>query len=100
MQELQSDKRTKSIDLDTADGSLKVKASAAALTARIDSDYLLHQALLRRGLAYDQAGLLDLDIHSQWIAVLFDHLVADPIPSHRMPTVAHLLAADKALFVK
>eukprot|EP00971_Amphidinium_carterae_P201089 3990483-Amphidinium_carterae.1 len=62
-QELQTDKRTKSVEM-TEDGSLKIKASAAALTARKDSDRRLQQALLRRALAYDQAGLLDFKVQA------------------------------------
>eukprot|EP00971_Amphidinium_carterae_P160850 3189148-Amphidinium_carterae.1 len=97
-QEINSDKRTKTVEM--TDGYLKVKPTAAALTARVDNEYLLHMALLRRGLAYDQAGLIDMKIHSEWVTLLLDHLTADAIANHRMPTVAHVLAADRTLFVK
>eukprot|EP00971_Amphidinium_carterae_P264658 5249939-Amphidinium_carterae.1 len=76
-QELQTDKRTIKFRINvemTEDGSLKIKGSAAALTARVDSDRRLQLALLRGALAYDQAGLLDFKVHSSWLTSLFDQL--------------------------
>ena len=65
----------------------------------LSSDLALRNAFLRRGLAYDQCGILTHATHESWIAVLFKAL-AEPAEDgfHRVST-QQIIKADQKMFV-
>ena len=86
--------------LPNAQGFLKATSIDNSPEADTSTELLLRFALTRRGLAYDQANLLEYANHEMWVTKLFTNRLREAPPDHQRVTLAQLLAADKALFVR
>lgn len=82
------------------DGTVKVGSTEELPAADTSSEYLLRNALLRRGLAYDQAGLIDFHIHEAWVEELMSARMRTPSKGCARVSVEQLEDADKALFFR
>jgi hypothetical protein len=69
-QELCGAKKDSMLSLDT-DGQIKIKPGQNSAKADLTTDLKVKAAFTRRGLAYDQAGLLDFHAHNAWVEKLF-----------------------------
>lgn len=82
------------------DGLLRAVRSAKEPEAELDSDLRIKEAFIRRGLAFDQAGLLTFAVHQTWVEDIF-HRLAEPAPEHyKQLTMKQAISADKRLFIK
>lgn len=80
-------------------GVLKItKETSNDDKAQLNTDLRLRYALQRRGLAYDQAGILSFEIHEKWIDFLLEHRLQKPPKGYAQVTWEQLMAADKELF--
>ena len=98
-QELHHEKRARQVAVDE-NGQLTVKYVGSQLSARWSTDLLLKEAFTRRGLAYDQANLLDFHSHAAWVDGMFTNLHRETPDELRPVTPEQIIAADKALFLK
>eukprot|EP00435_Cladocopium_sp_Y103_P030754 s2321_g7.t1 len=64
--------------------------------AAVQSSYQAIEALKRRGLALEFAGVMSYVNHERYVQLLFAHLNRDPPAGYNRCSVSQLLAADKA----
>ena len=90
----------KKLDLITMmpDGTLKASSTESLPAADTSSEYLLRNALTRRGLAMDQAGILKFEIHETWSEKLFIARMKPAIVGYARVSFNQLEAADKSVF--
>ena len=95
--ELQATKRDK--DMITIEGGeLHVRKKDSAQSANVSTDFLLQQALTRRGLALDRVGVLDFSVHERIMRQFF-HMCARPAPAgYEKPQTWHVVRADKEMW--
>ena len=96
-QELTGIKKDSQLALDS-EGQLKLKPSVSLAVADTTTDLKLKNALTRRGISYDQSGLLDFTVHSQWVDKLFSIQTRTPPPGYRQVSINQLLEADKEMW--
>ena len=82
------------------DGSLRIKNPANKLEAELGTDLLLRYALTRRGLALDQANILEFSLHDAWFEKLMEVKRTTSPPGHAAVQYNQLLNADRRLFTK
>jgi hypothetical protein len=98
-QELTGLKRDAQLSLDS-EGQIKVKPACSLATADTTTELKLKNALTRRGIAYDQSGLLDFEIHNRWVDKLFAVQSRHPPPGYKSVGINQLLEADRELWKK
>eukprot|EP00971_Amphidinium_carterae_P326374 6457107-Amphidinium_carterae.1 len=99
-QEIMADKGDPMVVLDQTSGTLKPKNGLALMEADLSSDLLVYLALVRRGLALDQAGLVSYDVHSLWLEEMFEHRLAPAARGHTKTTLDQMQEADKLFWYK
>ena len=62
----------------------------------VQSSYQALEALKRRGLAFDFAGIMSFSRHDRYVQLLFSHLNREPPTGYNRCSVSQLLAADRA----
>ena len=82
------------------DGSLRIKNPANKLEAELGTDLLLRYALTRRGLALDQANILEFSLHDAWVEKLMEVKHTPSPPGYAAVQYNQLLNADRRLFTK
>ena len=82
------------------DGSLRIKNPGNKLEAELGTDLLLGYALTRRGLALDQANVLEFAIHDSWVEKLMEVKHTPAPPGYSAVQYTQLLNADRRLFTK
>jgi len=80
------------------DGTLKASSQAALPVADTSSEYLLRNALTRRGLALDQANLVNFNTHEVWAEKLFSARMKPLLDGFRRVSLVQLENADKFMF--
>ena len=69
-------------------------------TADVSTELRMRSALLRRSLAYDQAGLIDYAVSVSWLDYIFAQMMRLPPDSNfQAVSMAQILQADKQLFI-
>ena len=86
--------------ISVVDGNLRVKNAPGKIEAELGTDLLLRYALTRRGLALDQANLVDYELHEAWVERLMEIRHTAPPANYAAVTHQQLLNADRKLFVK
>ena len=102
-QELMGEKKASDVSRqieETKDGFLKSVITGNNLPADLDNDLKIKEAFTRRGLGFDQAGLISFPVHQAWIESLFHKLSEQPPPNYRRVSMAQVILADKKLFVR
>ena len=79
-------------------GLLKATTAPIASHADLASDLLLKSALQRRGLAYDQANLIEFELHNLWVEKLFRSRLKDQPTGYAQISYGQIEDADIALF--
>ena len=97
--EIQGVKKVKVL-LELADGSAKTGSRDESPVADTGDEYLLRNALARRGLAMDQAGLLEFKLHEAWAEKLFTARMRPALKGHARVTFGQMEEADRALFLR
>ena len=80
------------------DGSLRIKNPANKLEAELGTDLLLRYALTRRGLALDQANILEFSLHDAWVEKLMEVKHTSSPQGYAAVQYNQLLNADRRLF--
>ena len=97
----EEDNVRKSSSLDaTIQGLVRVTTVSTPGDADTSSELLLRFAMTRRGLAYDQANLLEFSLHEAWVTKMFTFRLRADIPHHARVSLDQLLNGDRALFSK
>ena len=76
------------------------KNPANKLEAELGTDLLLRYALTRRGLALDQANILEFALHDSWVEKLLEVKHTAALPGYSAVQYTQLLNADRRLFTK
>ena len=98
-QELASIKKDSFLAL-AAGGQLKVTPPKNLAVSDVTTDLKVQQAFTRRGLAYDQSGLMTFSVHARWVEQLFKAMARSVPENFSNVTVQQRLDADKELFLK
>ena len=86
--------------ISVVDGNLRIKNTPGKIEAELGTDLLLRYALTRRGLALDQANLVDYELYEAWVERLMEIRHTAPPANYAAATHQQLLNADRKLFVK
>lgn len=97
--ELMSNQKPQSRLLEIESSKVVIK-DRDELETSVQSSYQLLEALKRRGLALDFAGIMRFQYHERYVHALFGHLNRDPPPGYNRVSVSQLIAADKACWSK
>lgn len=94
--EISHAKTSEKLKLDGA--SLTVHESKSVPDESISTTYNLSLCLLRRGIAYDFAGLITFSAHQRYCDSLLRHLTLEPPPGFQATTMSQVLRADQEVF--
>ena len=78
--------------------TLKVSPAEPEVKTNTSSELLWQWAMMRRGIALDQCGLIEWGTHQLWIQQLLSLLAKDAPAGYAKITVEQLVRADKELF--
>ena len=81
-----------------AQGLIAVQYVNQGPSADMSSDLRLHFLLRRRGLAFEQVGLMDSAAHEEWVSRMISELMREPLEGCGKVTVEQLLHADHELY--
>ena len=79
-------------------GEFKAEKEEEKHTVELSSDLALRNAFLRRGLAYDQCGLITHATHESWIAILFRALAEPAEEGYHRVSTQQIIKADQKMF--
>ena len=82
----------------SSDGTLKLSKGVKTEPCQAASEIQVRYCLVRRGLALDQANILDYHRHDKWLEVLLGARLEDPPPGYSRVSMKQLELADKKLF--
>ena len=71
-----------------------------ALRVDLGTDLRLYQALSRRGVAFEVAGVCTFDVHERYLRRLFDACQRNPPPGFQAATQDQLIRADRELWTQ
>ena len=94
-----SQREDKHVAID-ASGAVRIRDKEHKMEADLSSDMFVRLALMRRGLAFDQANLLDYLEHDRWVEKIFDCRVASQPDGYSKISMQQIINADRKLFVK
>ena len=87
----------------TVNKTLEIEGSSLKVTQAIfvenSTEFLLYQALRRRGLALEFADLVTYTVHQKWVDFLFSELTKEPVKGFQKVQTFQILRADKAAWV-
>ena len=81
-------------------GVVRLKDKEMKDDVNISTDMFLRLALMRRGLALEQANILDYLIHDRWVERIFDVRSAEQPEGYAQVSQQQVISADKKLFIK
>jgi hypothetical protein len=95
--ELSSTDKERSLVFDNS-GHLKVQVKVKDIHTSVSTDMQVREAMVRRALAYDQAGLIGFNTLNHWIQRLFECMSRTPPPGYASISLDQILAADREIF--
>ena len=81
-------------------GVVRLKDKEMKDDVNISTDMFLRLVLMRRGLALEQANILDYLIHDRWVERIFDVRSAEQPEGYAQVSQQQVISADKKLFIK
>ena len=97
--EIRGQKKDEFFKFDSS-GALRLTVTGADIDADTCTDYKLHRALQRRGIALHIARLMDFSVHEILIQWMMKEYARDAMPGHAKVTVDQLARADEEIFVQ
>ena len=97
-QEMMSNKSSAKL-LEIEGSQLKVKENDKGLFIENNTEFLVYQALRRRGLAYEFADLITYTVHQRWVDWLFAELSKEQPARFQKVQMFQILRADKAAWL-
>ena len=85
--------------LEIEGSQLKVKENDKGLFIENNTEFLVYQALRRRGLAYEFADLITYTVHQRWVDWLFAELSKEQSARFQKVQMFQILRADKAAWL-
>ena len=98
-QEILAERSQPSLSFD-ASGNIKVTKKQELAQCSLTGDLRLRNAMQRRALAYEIAGIASFVVLERWSNMLFERLQQEPPSGYRYVTHDQLLRADKALWLR
>ena len=95
--EIQNQKSEQQVSFD-GQGNLKITKRAAELSCDTSGELKLRQALTRKALACDQAGLCTFKTLEQWHNQMMNATMRAPPSGHRYVTMQQVLNADREMW--
>ena len=83
-----------------ATGTIKAVHKEPDIQATLSTELDVHNALRRRGVAYEVAQAMSFEVHESIINFFFFELKKDPLEGFAQVTLAQLAAADRELHVR
>ena len=83
-----------------ASGVIRAAAKDATFQAALETELDVHNALRRRGVAYEIAQAMSFEVHEAVINFFFYELKKDPLEGFSSVTLAQVAAADRELHVR
>ena len=80
--------------------SLRVAQKQAVIKVDLSSELRLAQALSRRSVALEMAGVASFEQHESYVRTLMEHLHRQPPPGYQAPGIEQVMRADKELWIK
>ena len=101
-QEVNNVKEDHELKIWKADSSGAIKASSKepSIVAALSTDLDVHNALRRRGVAYEVAQAMSFEVHESIINYFFFELKKDPMEGFASVTLQQVAAADRELHVR
>ena len=96
-QEQSGHKKDSQLVLD-GDGQIKVKPGTSLAKADTSTDFRIYQAFNRRGVAYDQANLMEYMVHLKWVDYLFSAMQRRVPDNFNPVSLQQVLTADRELW--
>ena len=97
-QELSSNKSAnKTLEVDGS--NIKLKEIDKSIFVENNTEFLLYQAMRRRGLALEFADLITFTVHQKWVDFLFAKMTKEPVRGFQKVQIFQVLRADKAAWV-
>ena len=81
-----------------ADGTLKMSKQSKTDPIPSTNEIQIPYCLVRRGLALEQANILDFEFHDEWSECLMDVRMQDAPPGYQKVSIKQLELADKKFF--
>ena len=81
-------------------GNIKAAPQEPAITANLATELDVHNALRRRGVAYEVAQAMSFEVHERVINFLFFELKKEPMEGFAAVSLQQLAAADRELHVR
>ena len=81
-----------------ADGTLKMSKQSKTDPIPSTNEIQIRYCLVRRGLALEQANILDFKLHDEWAEFLMDVRMQDAPPGYQKVSIKQLELADKKFF--
>lgn len=81
-------------------GTIKAVHKEPSLTANLTTELDVHNALRRRGVAYEVAQAMSFEVHEQLLNFFFFELKKEPMEGFGAVTLQQLAAADRELHVR
>ncbi|CAE7255146.1 unnamed protein product [Symbiodinium sp. CCMP2592] len=97
-QEMMSNKSSAKL-LEIEGSQVKVKENDKGLFIENNTEFLVYQALRRRGLAYEFADLVTFTVHQKWVDWLFGELSKEQPARFQKVQMFQILRADKAAWL-
>ena len=82
----------------TTDGTLKLAKSQKVEPTQSSNEIQIRYCLVRRGLAMEQANILEFKKHDELIEMLMEARMAEPLPGYQRISLKQLELADKKFF--
>ena len=82
------------------DGSVKTRNKDGGVDADLSSELLMRYAWTRKGLALDQANILEYSHHEAWVEHLMTARFREVPPGYGRVTTSQLISADRQLWLK
>ena len=98
-QEILAERSQPSLSFD-ASGNIKVTKKQELAQCSLTGDLRLRNAMQRRALAYEIAGIASFVVLERWSNMLFERLQQEPPSGYRYVTHDQFLRADKALWLR
>lgn len=95
--EIQGQKTEQHVVFDSM-GNLKINKKAADLSCDVSGELKLRQALTRRALSFDQAGLCSFEVMEAWHNQMMNTTMRAPPNGHRYVSLNQVINADKEMW--
>eukprot|EP00438_Fugacium_kawagutii_P013098 Skav213399 [mRNA] locus=scaffold797:570558:571853:- [translate_table: standard] len=100
MKRLIFEAQTAELKLDSTGHGITVKDSQSEQVCAVSTELDVMEAMTRRSLAFDAAGLIAYETFQKWVNYMFGLMRQAPPPGFKAPNITQLLRADRQAFVR